>query len=91
MIEEEVIIQVKSKIDKGDLSDIKELWEDYENTDFGRVLAWEYIFQKVYIHAALKKKSEICKWLETLYEKLDPIQKIGIRHSFSYGKYLLNR
>lgn len=91
MIEDEVVLDVKLRVEKGDLDDLKELWNEYQNTDFGRELAWEYIFQKVYIHAALKKKQDICKWFETLYQSLDPIQKIGIRHTLSYAKYLLNK
>ncbi len=53
----------------------------------------EYVFQQVYIHACLKRRPELAQWLkDNVYELyLDDIQKIGIRQTFSYGKYLLNK
>jgi hypothetical protein len=51
--------------------------------------AWELIFQKVYIHACLKKKTCIVDWLLTLFPMLDPIQQIAVRQVFFYGRYLL--
>ena len=40
---------------------LQELWNQYNDTDFGRELAWDYVFQKVYIHSCLKKQKEIVK------------------------------
>ena len=45
-------------INKGNLEGLKILWEDYEDTDFGKKIAWDYIFQKVYVHSVLKKQKE---------------------------------
>ena len=89
-IEDHLIYESKEIIGLGDLPTLQVMWEDYQQTDFGRELAWEYIFQKLYIHAALKKKKHICEWLDTLYVQLDPIQQIGIRHTICYARYLLN-
>lgn len=89
-IEDHLIHEIKEIIGSGDLTMLQEIWQDYQETDFGRELAWEYIFQKLYIHAALKKKKHICEWLDTLYVQLDPIQQIGIRHTMLYARYLLN-
>jgi hypothetical protein len=89
MIEEEVIREIKEYIHIGDLEGLQVLWNDYQETDFGRELAWESIFQKVYLHAALKKQRHICEWLEGLFRTLDPIQQIGLRHVFPYARYLL--
>jgi hypothetical protein len=91
MIEQQVIQEIKAYIHRGDLEGLRVLWEDYQETDFGRELAWEYIFSKIYIHAALKKQRAICEWLEGLFSELDPIQQMGIRQVFPYGRYLLGR
>lgn len=88
-IEKEVIEEIKTYVNGGDLEGLRSLWKEYQEMDFGRELAWEYIFEKVYIHAALKKRREICEWLDSLFNELDPIQQIGLRHVFSYARYLL--
>lgn len=91
MIEQDVICESKGYINVGDLEGLQERWIDYQETDFGRELAWEYIFEKIYIHAALKKQPFICEWLEERFHQLDPIQQIGLRHVFPYARYLLGR
>lgn len=88
MIEDDIIYEVKMNINKGNLEGLKILWEDYEDTDFGKKIAWDYIFQKVYVHAVLKKQKEISKWLEELYQNFDDITKIAIKPTFLYAKYL---
>jgi hypothetical protein len=90
-IEREVISEIKSYINGGDLDGLKTLWEEYQDTDFGRELAWEYIFEKIYLHAALKKQKPICSWLDILYQQLDPIQQMGLRQMFPYARYLLQK
>lgn len=88
-IERDVISEIKAYITVGDLDGLKALWEEYQATDFGRELAWEYIFEKIYLHAALKKQRVICSWLDTLYLELDPIQQMALRQMFPYARYLL--
>jgi hypothetical protein len=91
-IEDELIREVKPVIESGDLSVLQILWEEYsEHTDFERELAWDYIFQKVYLHAALKKQHHICEWLDSVYEEFDPMIKIAMRQMFSYAHYLLRK
>jgi len=53
---------------------------------------WPYLFQKVYLHACLKKRADMAEWLHTqMYSKLDPIQQIALRQVFPYGKHLLTK
>ena len=71
---------------------LKEQWDEYRvETDFGREVTWDYVFQKVYLHAALKKQKAICEWLNTVFTEFDPIQQIALRQMFAYGRYLLNK
>jgi hypothetical protein len=91
-IEDQLISEIKPYINKGNLEGLQIQWEEYRNeTDFGREIAWDYIFQKVYLHAALKKQSAICDWLNIVFTEFDPIQQIAMRQMFSYAKHLLNK
>ena len=88
-IEEQLISQIKPFINIGNLDGLKDEWIEYQETDFGRNIAWDFVFQKIYLHAALKKQKHICEWLDTLYIEFDPIIKIALRQMFSYANYLL--
>ena len=78
---------------------LKQLIDD--NSDIGVIegvieampydsLPMDYIVQKVYIHACLKKRREIAEWILNEAEKrLDPIQWMAIRQMSSYGRHLL--
>ena len=91
-IEDELIQEIKPLIDDGNLTALEIAWEDYrENTDFGRELAWDYIFQKVYLHAALKKQHAICEWLDSIFLEFNPMLQIAMRHMFAYARYLLRK
>lgn len=63
--------------------------QDYYLQNRDEAFAWEYVYQKLYLHACLKKKYEIVEWMKGLFRSFDPIQQIALRQMFSYGKYLL--
>jgi hypothetical protein len=91
-IEEQIISEIKPFINRGNLQGLKELWLEYSNhTDFGKEIAWDVVFQKVYLHAALKKQKEICLWLDTVFTQLNPVTQIAIRQIFAYARHLLQR
>lgn len=66
-----------------------ECLQDYYLENKDEQYAWEYAYQKIYLHACLKKKHTIAEWMKSLFETFDPIQQIALRQMFSYGKYLL--
>ena len=91
-IEEQLVAEIKPYINKGNLDGLKEQWLEYRvETDFDREIAWDFVFQKVYLHAALKKQKAICEWLDTVFTEFDPIQQIALRQMFSYARHLLNK
>jgi hypothetical protein len=91
-IEEQLVAEIKPYINKGNLDGLKEQWTEYRvETDFGREIAWDFVFQKVYLHAALKKQKAICEWLDTVFTEFDPIQQIALRQMFAYARHLLNK
>ncbi len=87
---EAVIGNFKHYIDVGSLEGcqtyLRELLDTYDSG-----VPWDYIFQKVYLHACLKKQKPIVDWLMLVFTELPPIQQIAVRQIFSYGRTLLAR
>lgn len=91
-IEDELISEIKPIINEGNLDYLILQWNEYKNeTEFHREIAWDYIFQKVYLHAALKKQKHICEWLDIIFTQFDPIIQIALRQMFPYARQLLNK
>jgi hypothetical protein len=91
-IELEIVDEIKFYISNGDLDTIKSILYEYQhNTEFDRSLEWGFIFQKVYLHAALKKQKHICEWLDIVFTQLNPMTQIALRQMFSYSRHLLNK
>jgi hypothetical protein len=79
--------ECKTLIEKDNLEGLQETYTETRDES----LPWEYIYQKLYLHACLKKKKRIVEWMDTLFALMDPIQQIGLRQMFSYGRYLMAR
>jgi len=78
----------KNYINMNNLEELKM----YVHTLFEYNYDWPTLFQKIYLHACLKKNKEIATWLQTeVYTIMDPIQQIALRQVFPYGKYLLEK
>ncbi len=91
-IEEQIISQIKPFINTGNLQGLKDLWVEYSNyTDFGKEIAWDFVFKKIYLHAALKKQKEICQWLDTIFTQLNPVTQVALRQMFAYARHLLQK
>jgi hypothetical protein len=89
-IEDQILFEIKPYIAAGDLGGLQELWNRYQHEiEWEHPIAWDYIFQKSYLHAALKKQREICTWLDTLFLSFDPMIQIAMRQMFAYARYLL--
>lgn len=73
-------------IDDSNLLGLQQCYAEIQDkADFN----WEYIFHRVYLHACLKKKKDIAEWLTQMFTALDPIDQMGLRQIFPYGRYLL--
>lgn len=82
---------IKLIVERGDLLSLQEYFSMIMSGEVDALVEWDYLFQKVYLHACLKKKREIAKWLEKeVFLQLPPIQAIAIRQVFPYGNYLLH-
>lgn len=86
----ELVKDIKVFIENNDLLSIKEFYENLiVNTPDN--INWSFVYQKVYLHACLKKKHTIVEYLKTLFDSLPVMDQITIRQMFHYGDYLLNR
>lgn len=83
-----LIQEIKQKIDLDDFEGCKEF---YNNLNFDEYIPWDYVFQKVYLHACLKKKLNFKVWFESLFSQFNPMQQIAIRQTFNYGNYLFSK
>lgn len=80
--------ECKTFIDHGYLDSLEAFINDHSQVNN---LAWEYIIQKLYLHACLKKMPELADRILAYLPSLDPIQQIAIRQTLPYGKWLLSR
>lgn len=66
------------------------LTDVFQDPDIQGAVDWVLVFQKVYLHACLKKRSVEADWLSSVgFQALDPIQQIAVRQVFAYGRVLL--
>jgi hypothetical protein len=90
MRESTELTDLKRLVEKGDLLSFQGYVLDIIQQYDAPSVEWDYLFQKVYLHACLKKKANIAKWLEVeCFPKLPEIQQIAIRQVFPYGRHLL--
>lgn len=83
--------ECKEYINANKIDQFKEFYQILQETEFEERIDWPNLYQKVYIHACLKKRKEIAEWLMTLFPLFDPITQIAFRQVFFYGRFLLAR
>lgn len=87
-----VVKRFKSFVETEDLSGAQGFLAGLvSDPDAALDIAWDHVYQKVYLHACLKQKRAFVDWIVTLFEMLEPIEKIALRQTFAYGNYLLNK
>jgi len=89
MAEKQIVTDFKTIINTGDLYEFQDLANQMLESE--ETIAWDYVFQKVYLHAALKKRADITAYMDTLFPRLGPIEQIHIRQMFSYARHLLKK
>lgn len=81
----EFVRDLKGMVERNNIEGLQEQLEAYQEVPD---IPWDSLFKDVYLRACLKKKPDVIKWLEGLYEQMPPIQKIALRQTFAYGRYL---
>lgn len=49
---------------------------------------FEWLWKHAYLHSIIKKKPAIERWLLELYEHFPLLDKIGLKPTLVYGKYI---
>jgi hypothetical protein len=89
---DEIIRTCKTCIETNNFDELQAYSFECMNYEYEQLPDWPTIFYRVYLHACLKGKYAIADWLQqTLFLKLDPIQQIGLRQIFPYGRHLLSK
>jgi hypothetical protein len=89
---EPILKKFKSCVELDDLAGAQSFLQAILSAeDASEEIAWDYLYQKIYLHACLKKRRKFVEWMDTLFEGLDPIEKVALRQMFAYGRYLLNK
>ena len=89
-VELNIVRQGKACIEKEGLSDFAEFVSDVYTEHFSPEPAWPYIVQKLYLHACLKKKADIAKFIEDLVvANQNRLWFVGWKETVAYGKTLL--
>ena len=83
-----LIKRFKTFVETDDLSSAVIFFEELQTEED---IPWDYVYQKVYLHACLKKQRRFVDWMNSLFERLAPIEKIALRQMFAYGRYLFNK
>jgi hypothetical protein len=86
---EDVVQIFKEFINNNDLEGFKDFIEEVAESD--GPIEWDYIFQKVYIHACLKKNKPIAEFLMQKFTEMAPEHQIIARQVLTYGRYLMER
>jgi len=90
-MEDELIRDIKEVVERGSLDTLQTFYDYLQKTHEDDEVDWPYILQKTYLHACLKKKKDMVDWLGSLFENMDPINRIAYRHTLNYGKAIFNR
>ena len=84
-----IVQDCKDYINQNNFTGLKKFYEELLNSEFAAPPDWIAIYQQVYLHACLRKRAEMVAWLRTLFDAMDPVAKIALRHVFPYGRALL--
>jgi hypothetical protein len=90
-MEVQLLRDIKEVVERGSLDTLQTFYAYLQKAHEDEDIDWPYILQKTYLHACLKKRKDMVDWLATLFEMLDPINKIAYRHTLNYGKFLVNK
>lgn len=91
-MERQIIKECKESIERAPLDHLQHLYEEYLQAENAHEIAWDLVFKDVYLHACLKKKEAIMKWLEEdIFKNLDALQQIALKPTFAYGRHLFRK
>jgi len=87
--------QIRKRIEAWDLVGLQEIYTDllnpenkYDNKSY---ISLEDIYQKAFLCACKSNFFEAILWLFSIYENMNILQKVALRHMFFYGKTRIHK
>ncbi len=87
-MQEYIIKKFKYYIDDDRYEDMYELYNNITTPEYHNKISYPFIFQKVYLYACIKRKSEVVVWLFNVYKTFALVDRIALRPTIIYGKHL---
>jgi len=91
---DKIINEFKYYIDNNLYDSFFELYSDILTsfqTDKEYRINYEYIFQKVYLYACIKGDTDIINFLKSIYDNFGIVEKIALKPTIIYGKYITKK
>jgi hypothetical protein len=88
---EDVWPDVKRYIENRDLASLKWMYEELlaqQATQTEYKFNTEWVWKHAYLHSIIKKQPHIEEWLLSLYEEMPLLDRIGLKPTLMYAKYL---
>lgn len=83
-MDKQLLRSARAAVKANDLNNLKILSENLPE-----YIPREYVFKQVFLSACIHGKSEIIEWMLQVYRTMDPVAQIGLRHTLTYGKYMI--
>ena len=83
-MDKQILRQANDNVKANDLDGLKKLVEYLPE-----YISREYMFKQVFLTSCIHSQSEIIEWMVGIYHTMDPVAQIGLRHTLTYGKYLI--
>lgn len=87
--------QIRKRIEAYDITGLQEIYMDLLNPenkyDNKYYISLEDIYQKAFLCACKSNFFEAILWLFSIYENMDILQKVALRHLFFYGKTRIHK
>ncbi len=88
MNQEEIISTFKHYIKNDMLDRFEDYFYEITSEEYHNKISYPFIFQKVYLYACIKKKNDVIVWLFNVYKTFAIVDRIALRPTIIYGKYL---
>ncbi len=88
MNQEEIISNFKHYIKNDMLDYFEDYFHEITSEEYHNKISYPYIFQKIYLFCCIQGKRNILEFLFQVYKTFALVDRIALRPTIIYGKYL---
>lgn len=89
--QEEIISTFKHYIKNDMLDRFEEYFYEITSEEYHNKISYPYIFQKIYLFTCIQGKREVIEFLFQVYRTFALVDRIALRPTIIYGKYLYKK